>query len=133
MILNRNRKLFHDHRFFEPARKYSLQRGLNIFENGVWSKVGQHEARNIIAVGLEASVLPAFESDHDFSRHWPTSNCASARLRGEIAGGTVGVDWTKKKSARKNRNKSRLSFRAPAPVLLACAIASAASATNAPN
>src|SRR6516164_9426952 len=79
MILNRNRKLFYDHRLFEPARKYSLQRGLNIFENGVWSKVGQHEARNIIAVGLEASVLPALESDHDFSLHWLTSCCASAR------------------------------------------------------
>ena len=60
MILNR--KLFYDHGFFEPARKYPLQRRFNIFENGVWSKVGQHKARNIIAVGLEASVLPALES-----------------------------------------------------------------------
>src|SRR6516225_11984385 len=114
MILNR--KLIYDYRFFKPARKYPLQYRLNIFENGIWSKVGQHKARNIIAVGLEACVLPALESDYDLSHHWLTSYFRLPDSAREVTGGTVGVDWTKEKFARKNRNKSILWFRALALV-----------------
>jgi len=62
-------KLFEGYRFFKQVRKYPLQCRLDIPENGIWIRVGKHKARNIIAIGSEASVLPTLESDYDFSLH----------------------------------------------------------------